>query len=143
MVKFYKTSSDKRCINKSLSSVASVDNVIKHSLDIASPYVILDIKYDCNYAEIDGVFYYVMNISSDTGHRFTYSLRKDVLMTYRNAILNSYAICNRRSTNKDSQSRYLTDSMAHVMQNKQTINVTEFDEGFDTVGNIILTTVGG
>lgn len=143
MLTLYNTDSDHRAINKRLSMVADVNNIIKHNIGVKNPYIVLDTLYSCNYAKYENKYYYVENIESDTGHRFIYHLRCDVLMTYKNGILNSYAICNRRSTNKDSNSRYLSDSIAHVMQNKQTINVTEFDEGFDTVGNIILTTVGG
>lgn len=145
MVELYRTNSDKRTVSKALQAVASVNNVIKHSLDSRNPYVILDTKYAANYAKIEGKYYYIENITTDTGHRFTYSLRCDVLMTYKSDILNSFAVCNRRSSFKQG-ARYLSDPLAHVMENRKNTTTIVFDEegkGFNDSGKFILITCGG
>lgn len=137
----YNTSSDRRKIDKDLSLVATTSCILKEGTDKNSPFIVLAGDYDCNYCKFDGKYFYLSEKTYETGHRVVYKANVDVLMTYADEIKNCQAICIR--SNRRAENLYLNDENAYVMQNRASVQVLNFPNGFNEYGEYILVTAGG
>lgn len=83
---------DKRKINKTFSAVSSVDCKIYEPCNVLSPIFILSYNANfltCNYAYCSafGRYYYIDNITVDSGGKIRIQCSVDVLKSYANNIL--------------------------------------------------------
>ncbi len=99
----YKNISADNSINKVLTDGTSFNINLKQQTDIVNPDIYLTtltgIDYtDFNYAEIVELkrFYFIDSIGSVNASIFKLELRTDVLETYKQDILNSYAAFNKK-----------------------------------------------
>lgn len=99
----YKNSSPDNAINKVLSGGTVFNINFRGEVDIINPSLPLvrltgiDFR-EYNYAEITelGRFYFIDSIDSTNARIETLNLRTDVLETYKQDILNSYAVFNKK-----------------------------------------------
>lgn len=137
----YNTNDDKRKLHKQLTIVANTTCTFKDTTSKNFPQIVLSGDYDCNYAYMDGKFYYLTDKQYDLGHRVIYSANVDVLMTYADEIANCQAIMVR--SNRRADNLYLDDNSAYITQNKASLQVLNFPNGFNEYGEFILVTAGG
>lgn len=152
-VTLYTNSSDKRYLNKSLTSYGSYSGLtIKDSMDILTPTFIIgnfgsvaaDIMGFVNYCYIPNLsrYYYITDKKLLTGTRIQFTCLVDPLYTYRNAILN----CNGTAVRNENQSfSYIVDDQVPV-ESYLTVKYLAISDLFDnkTVGtNFILNVAGG
>lgn len=110
----YKQSATPNRVNKApyLSSVGELNNVIiKDTDNTLTPDFILSanpVIYNANYFYCDftGRFYYITGCDITTGGRIIVHSRVDVLMTYRNEILNSSAWVDVSDSTTDTSEGY-------------------------------------
>lgn len=101
----YNNMSDNATLSKTISEIVVIDNVVLlDDTDILNPVFRLKIPNDItafNYCHCDifGRYYYVRNITVETGGIYRLECAVDVLMTYREQILNTSAIIMRGGTN--------------------------------------------
>ena len=93
-VTLYKTSDDMRKVNKKLTTIGTQKTLtIYDSIDIISPVFVLDYNADlltANYLYCGNLarYYFINNLTLDSGKRMYISCSEDVLMTFRTQLLN-------------------------------------------------------
>lgn len=93
-VTLYKTSDDIRKVNKTLTTIGRQKTLtVYDSIDIISPVFVLDYNADlltANYLYCGNLarYYFINNITLDSGKHMYISCSEDVLMTFRTQLLN-------------------------------------------------------
>lgn len=117
-ITFYKTSSERNRLNKSLTLIKSANVVVKGDMSLISPFIELNYDADligCNYCYISewNRYYFIDDFVVSTGHIINLSCNVDVLMSFKDDILNQDVIISKQENvgNKyyDMQS-YRTES---------------------------------
>ena len=100
---FYLNKSDERCINKEISQVGSVlDIIFKDDTDLLNPVISLhtdiDLSTEANYCWLEQTnrYYYITGATYSQG-RYTLQLHVDVLMSHRKGILAESVITKRQA----------------------------------------------
>lgn len=94
----YQTNDGENVINKSLEKVYSFNIKMKQDTDIINPEIILNDKSEMDFSKINYCYikpfdryYFVKDKTNITNHLWTLQLQCDVLETYKDDILKSYA----------------------------------------------------
>lgn len=144
---FFKTSSDNRKITKELTPVIIDDNndlniIFKQDVNRSDGF--LDLRYnehllEANYCFIEDLgYYYYMSEPTFSNNRLLYNLTTDLLMTFKNDILQLKCIIARQQHDFNA---YLTDNRFPVL-NKQQVNTIDFPDGFPQHDEVILVVNG-
>ena len=134
-------------INKDVSIIDDVSATIKGALSVENPVLILqyksDIQSNVNYVYIPEYnrYYFVTDIINLTGGRYELHCKVDVLMSFKDYILNLSCIVDKQSS-KDNANMYLDDG-SFVVQSKEFVDTINFPRGFNDNGEFILITAGG
>lgn len=143
ILNLYKTVDGDNVINKTLTDKLAIDGFLNTNTDIINPVIPLQIipnvnVYDYNYLELPDFnrFYFVENIENINANMFNLICSCDVLMTYKDAILNSEARVMRAIRTGDY---YHGSSVADV---KATITTHLSNVMLDATPSLILTTIG-
>ena len=144
ILNLYKTDDGDNVINKTLLNKLTIQGFfLTSSLNIVNPVIPLQVIngvniYEYNYIELPEFnrFYFVDSIESVNAKIFNLICSCDVLMTYKDAILNSSARVMRSIKTGDY---YSGESIANV---KPTITTHLSDVTLDDTPSLILTTVG-
>lgn len=134
-------------INKDVSIIDDVSATIKGALSVENPVLILQYKSDIqskvNYVYIPEYnrYYFVTDIINLTGGRYELHCKVDVLMSFKDYILNLSCIVDKQSS-KDNANMYLDDG-SFVVQSKEFVDTINFPRGFNDNGEFILITAGG
>lgn len=146
-VTFYVTNSDKRKLNKTLSTVCNYNAVkLKDSTSIIDPILIVtafDNFPHCNYLYIKEFnrYYFVEDIISLANNLLEFRCHVDVLMSNKDKIYSMSGIV-KRNTNLFND--YLVDNNRKVLcYPTQTIINFPSSSGFNTNLQYILTVAGG
>ena len=139
---FYYNKSDKKRLNKDLTTIATYGIVLKDNTELIEPTIIMSRAINTqttNYVYIDTLqrYYYINNVEYSQ-NRYYISLMLDERMTYKEQIKALNVIANRSSSNfnvyqKDSQIPFL---------NKNIIATQPFPNGFGGQ-SLLLATSGG
>lgn len=147
----YTVADDKRVVNKTLGTGATLTCHVYEGCDITQPKILVD--YDaslttCNYMYIDDFhrYYFIDNIRFDAGKRMIIEGSVDVLYTYQSEIKNLTATCIR---NENAPEALLVDKFITFTPKREVeiypINKTPFNirsAGNDS-SNYILCCGGG
>lgn len=146
-IKLCSSTSEIVAINKDISIIDDVSATIKGALSVENPVLILqyksDIQSNVNYVYIPEYnrYYFVTDIINLTGGRYELHCKVDVLMSFKDYILNLSCIVDKQSS-KDNANMYLDDG-SFVVQSKEFVNTINFPRGFNDNGEFILITAGG
>lgn len=146
-IKLCSSTSEIVAINKDMSIIDDVSATIKGALSVENPVLILqyksDIQPNVNYVYIPEYnrYYFVTDIINLTGGRYEIHCKVDVLMSFKNDILNLSCIVDKQSS-KDNANMYLDDG-SFVVQSKEFVDTINFPNGFNDNGEFILITAGG
>lgn len=146
-IKLCNNSDENFVINKYIKVLDTVTATIKGALSVESPVFILeyksDIKSKINYVVIDELnrCYFITDIIHLTGYRYEIHCKVDVLMSFKDYILNLSCIVDKQSS-KDNANMYLDDG-SFVVQSKEFVDTINFPRGFNDNGEFILITAGG
>ena len=144
---FYNYTGNPKKIKKDLGTGTNVSN-FKPFEDFSeqSPYLIIGYNatiYGCNYAKIDGHFYFITDRVLQVGNRMQLTCKKDVLtdiLTNANQSVVNLPVIIERSTN--DYNSYIADNMQSTQVNYTTYSIA-FDTDFSLTGNIIVCAIGG
>lgn len=141
-VKFYTTNSEHNRVNKILLNEYTIDNVfLLEGQDILNPSIRVDSNnvfyYNYVYIVEFGRYYYIENVTQDYDGLATVKLSIDVLMSYKNDVLNTVGLINRADKNQ-----YLMDN-AIVTNTKSTKQIIQFSESLPNDSDYILIVSGG
>ena len=146
-IKLCSSTSEIVAINKDISIIDDVSATIKGALSVENPVLILqyksDIQPNVNYLYIPEYnrYYFVTDIINLTGGRYELHCKVDVLMSFKDYILNLSCIVDKQSS-KDNANMYLDDG-SFVVQSKEFVDTINFPNGFNDNGEFILITAGG
>ena len=139
-VDFYTTSDNANTVNKTLQLNKSINIIFRQAVNEAKPFIIMnkDNLIGSNYVGIKTFnrYYFITNIENYTANLVRIDLVCDLLMTYKDIILNSPVLIT--ATEKPS---YLSTSLP----TQQTISkrVVKSDVTLNKENSLILTTIGG
>lgn len=143
-VEFYYSKSDARVINKSLIIGETFSGVPRDELDVMNPIILFDKKeiLRYNYAKIPQLqrFYSINSRNALREGLWEVTFSVDVLMSFRNDILNLRAVVDKQSM-RTNGNEYIDDGSL-VSENVMFQVVYEFPNGFNNTGEYILITAG-
>ena len=143
-ITFYKNSSEKEKIGKSLSSGLTLSGNLHDECSITSPSILVEATslVDYNYCYIPEFkrYYFISDITSVRNNLWRVSLKCDVLESFKSDILNSSCIINKQSNTGKSNS--LFDDGSYVNEVDTFNEIAEFSSGFNESGEFILLTAG-
>ena len=138
LIQLFNNGSDKNHITKTLTNETTVTGNLRKSVDIIEP--ILELNFpniiNFNYCYIPDFkrYYYITKITALTSKLFEIQLFVDVLMTYKNKILEQTATIARQ---EKLFNLYLPDSDFKTYNNSKVVT-KKFPTGFDTNDELIL-----
>lgn len=141
LAKTYNTNDSTNTINKTLNFVADIDVKFKEEVNIYSPSIMLkyDDLIDFNYIFIKKFnrYYFIENVEVFPNKIYNISLKCDVLMSFKDDILNSYG----NITSQTNYNDYYNFNYSSEVR-KET-NIYNSDVELDTIKSTILCTIGG
>lgn len=140
-IKLYNTTDDNIKVNKTLSDEVVYNIKLKAETSIIEPTIILQTEnyITSNYAYIEHFnrYYYIENVVVYPNNVYNISLRCDVLMSYKDDILNSYAYIEQQTNvNEYYNSDYQSEVRKEVDIYKSNVVLEEGKEN-------ILVAIGG
>lgn len=139
-VEFYTTTDNGRTVNKTLQLNKTVDIIFRQAVDEQNPLIIMNKSNanGSNYVHIPDFnrYYFISKIENYTASLVRIYLTTDLLMTYKDIILNSPVQIT--ATEKPS---YLSASLP--TQSTISKRVVKSDVTLDNKNSMILTTIGG
>lgn len=143
-ITFYNNSSDERKINKNISQVGdTISGYLKEPCDTTNPIITINHSgiIPANYCYIDELnrYYFIDNQTILSNNRVRIDLTVDVLMSYKNDIMNIPVIIDGSTFNTNS---YLASDIYKATVKTKT-DVINFPSGLNDSGEYILITAGG
>ena len=141
IAKTYNTNDSTNTINKTLNFISDIDVKFKEEVNIYNPNIIL--KYDdlinFNYMYIDKFkrYYFIEDVEVFPNKIYKLTLKCDVLMSFKDDILNSYGNITSQTNYNDY---YNFDYSSEV---RKETNIYNSDVILDDVKTTILCTIGG
>ena len=141
IAKTYNTNDSTNTINKTLDFISDIDIKFKEEVNIFNPVVML--KYgdliNFNYVYIDKFkrYYFIEDIEVFPNKIYKLSLKCDVLMSFRDDILNSYGNITSQTNYNDY---YNFDYSSEV---RKETNIYNSNVVFEDAKTTILCTIGG
>jgi len=141
-IQFYSTSQDDRTVNKTLNAIGDkITGKLLTANKVLNPAIAFNknIPIDANYAYISYFdrYYFIRDISQDSSGIITVQFYVDVLMSYKEEILNSIG----KVTSGNSYNPYATNAIP--IDTRGYIKAVNFDNPFSETKNNILITVRG
>lgn len=143
-VDFFYNTSDSRTINKNLITGESFEGQARDEVDVMNPIIRFDsaetLKY--NYAYIPDLqrYYSVVNRTIFREGLWDITFAVDVLMSFRNDILNTVAVVDKQSMIEHGD-QYIDDGSL-VTDNLMFTTTTEYPEGFNDAVEYVLIVAG-
>lgn len=139
-VEFYKTTDNARTVNKTLQLNKTINIIFRQAVDEQNPLIIMNNSNiaGSNYVHIPDFnrYYFISKIENYTANLVRVQLTTDLLMTYKDIILNSPVQIT--ATEKPS---YLSASLP--TQSTISKRVIKSDVTLENKNSMILTTIGG
>ena len=144
-INFYKNTSDNNVLNKNITLISTYNIKLKDECNIMTPSILIhgDISNDINYAYIEkwGRYYYVRDKKSLNNGIYEIFLKVDVLMSFKEKILNLQCIIDKQQDSTNINKYY--DDGSFTVSSKEFIETINFPNGFNDNGEFILITAGG
>lgn len=118
-ITLYANRSENARLTKDIAQVASYEGTLRDSTDVLNPVITIEttnnITTGVNYAYIPdfGRYYYITGITVISNNLYQLTMHVDVLMTYRDSILDLTAIIARQ---ENAYNLYLNDPMYKTYQ---------------------------
>ena len=141
IAKTYNTNDSTNTINKTLNFISDIDVKFKEEVNIYSPSIMLkyDDLIDFNYMYIDKFkrYYFIEDVEVFPNKIYNISLKCDVLMSFKDDILNSYG----NITSQTNYNDYYNFNYSSEVR-KET-NIYNSNVVLEDVKSTILCTIGG
>lgn len=139
-VEFYHTADNANTVNKTLQPIKTVDIIFRQAVNEFTPFIIMnrDKLTGSNYVHIPNFnrYYFISSVDNYTANLVRINLVTDLLMTYKDDILNSTVLIT--ATNTPS---YFSSNLP--TQTKTIKRVVKSDITLNKESSLILTTIGG
>ena len=142
-IKFYKNSSEKNKIGKSLSSELTLNGNLRDECSITSPSILVEATslVDYNYCYIPEFkrYYFISDITSVRNNLWRVSLKCDVLESFKKDILNLSCIVDKQQNQSYSNN---IDDGSYINRADSFVEIANYQNGFNSSGEFILITAG-
>ena len=142
-IKFYKNSSEKNKIGKSLSSGLTLNGNLRDECSITSPSILVEANslVDYNYCYIPEFkrYYFISDITSVRNNLWRVSLKCDVLESFKKDILNLSCIVDKQQNQSYSNN---IDDGSYINRADSFVEIANYQNGFNSSGEFILITAG-
>ena len=146
VITLYRNNSERNCVNKVLSNARILNGSLRDETSIKTP--VIKVAGDentvfYNYAFIDEFnrYYFITDIKSIRNGIWEISFLCDVLMSFKNDILNSYAVI--EHTTEHDTSNYLSSDIWTTLVKDKTDIINFSGSSLLDSGEYILITAGG
>lgn len=143
-ITLYKNNSEKNKIRKNLSNGHTLSGTLRNESNVVNPAIIINIDnptvYNYVYIPMFGRYYFITDYVSMRTGIWQINLKSDVLMSFKDSILNSRALI--QNTQSVGKSDYLNGSN-WVTNCKTKTDIISFSNGLLNNGEYILITAGG
>ena len=143
-ITLYKTSDENNKIDKTLSEPYKMVGSLRNESNVIRPSILVEIenptKYNYMYIPNFGKYYFIKEITSVRTNLWRLDCEVDVLKSYADKIKTLTVIIDK---NKDysKTNQYLNDG-SFVIENKNTIEIKNFTNGFNDESSYVLITAG-
>ena len=143
-ITLYKTSDENNKIDKTLSEPYKMIGSLRNESNVIRPSILVEIenptKYNYMYIPDFGRYYFIKEITSVRTNLWRLDCEVDVLKSYADKIKTLTVIINK---NKDySKTNQYIDDGSFIIENKNTIEIKNFSNGFNDEANYVLVTAG-
>lgn len=139
-VEFYHTADNANTVNKTLQPITTLNIIFRQAVNEATPFIIMnrDKLNGSNYVHIPNFnrYYFISSVENYTSNLVRIDLVTDLLMTYKDVILNTPVLIT--ATEKPS---YFSSNLP--TQTKTIKRVVKSDITLNKESSLILTTIGG
>ena len=144
-IKIYHNYSANNKLNKTITLLIEKNVKLKNETNIIRPTIILtgDISNNMNYVYIPKFnrYYYIVDKKSINNEMYEIYLEVDVLMSFKEIILNLHCIIDKQQ-DLTNINKYYNDG-SFIVSSKEFIKTINFPNGFNENGEFILITAGG
>ena len=146
VITLYKNNSERNCVTKILTNPLSLNGTLRQETSIKAPIITIvgdeNIPF-FNYAYIEDFarYYFITDVKTVRNGVWEISFLCDVLMSFKNDILNSYAIIDH--TSEYDTSNYLTSDVWTSLVKDKTDIINFSGSSLLDSGEYILITAGG
>ena len=144
-IKIYHNYSANNKLNKTITLLIEKNVKLKNETNIIRPTIILtgDISNNMNYVYIPKFnrYYYIVDKKSINNEMYEIFLEVDVLMSFKEIILNLHCIIDKQQ-DLSNINKYYNDG-SFIVSSKEFIKTINFPNGFNENGEFILITAGG
>ena len=143
-ITLYKTSEENNKIDKTLSEPYNMTGSLRNESSVIRPSILIEIenptKYNYMYIPDFGRYYFIKEMTSVRNNLWRLDCEVDVLKSYANEIKTLTVIIDK---NKDylRTNQYLDDG-SFIIENKNTIEIKNFNSGFNDEASYVLVTAG-
>lgn len=145
IITFYNNISEKNVIRKTINNPLTISGTLRESTSVINPIITVEapvtlIGYNYCYIPDFSRYYYVVDVKSMRNNLWAVTLRVDVLMSFKNDILNTPAIIDH--TTEQGTTNYLESNIWQSLVKDKT-DIINFSSGLSESGGYILITAGG
>lgn len=143
-ITLYKTSEENNKIDKTLSEPYNMTGSLRNESSVIRPSILIEIenptKYNYMYIPDFGRYYFIKEMTSVRTNLWRLDCEVDVLKSYANEIKTLTVIIDK---NKDySRTNQYLDDGSFIIENKNTIEIKNFNSGFNDEASYVLVTAG-
>lgn len=142
-IRLYSSSDETNKIDKTLTNEIVLNGTLKDETSVINPIILIEAnnltQYNYCYIPLFKRYYFIKDITVVRNNLFRLFLDIDVLMSYKDEILNLDCIVNKQENNSTP---YINDN-SRIYENRNFTSIINFRNGFDDDGNFILITAGG
>ena len=142
-IKLYISSDETNKIDKTITNEIVLNGTIKDETSVINPIILIEAdnltQYNYCYIPLFKRYYFIKDITVVRNNLFRLFLDIDVLMSYKDEILNLDCIVNKQENNSTP---YINDN-SRIYENRNFTSIINYRNGFDDDGNFILITAGG
>ena len=144
-ITFYNNLSEKNVIRKMLANPLSMGGTLRESTSVTNPTITVEspiaiVGYNYCYIPDFARYYYVVDIKSMRNNLWAVTLRVDVLMSFKDSILNTPAIIDH--TSQQDITEYMSSNVWQSLVKDKT-DIINFSSGLSESGGYVLITAGG
>ena len=141
-IKLYINESNNNVLNKKITLISEDNILLKDNVDVYKPIIKIKrpLLNNCNYVYIEDFkrYYYITNKKSINNDVMELSLKCDVLMSFKNDILNSKGLI----IKSENLINDYINSDIYVNDVREKTRVINFKNGFNDTPEFILITAG-
>lgn len=145
VITFYNNISEKNVVHKMINNPLSISGTLREATSVTNPIITVEapvtlVGYNYCYIPDFSRYYYVVDVKSMRNNLWTVTLRVDVLMSFKDSILNTPAIIDH--TTQQDTTNYLNSEVWRTLVKDKT-DIINFSSGLSETGGYVLITAGG